>query len=138
MVRTREEIRTWKFSAAFLKAYISQRVAPKYIVAHIKRTRVRHSPELGRAFFTDNVEKLTGQSRKLRTAYQSHWRAASEFLIFFNTIIFCRYLALLDKRTQSKSKIKNDRLLVSFRRDRFGNALSDYKAYSESFRLWLI
>ena len=37
----------------------------------------------------------------------------------------CRYLALLDGKTESKSKIRNERLLFSLRRDRFGNALSD-------------
>ena len=78
-----------------------------------------------RAFLTDNVEKLTEQSRKLRTVYQSHWQAAREFLMFSDMIRFCRYLALLDGRTKSKSKIKNERLLASLRRDRFGNALSD-------------
>ena len=78
-----------------------------------------------RAFLTDNIEKLAEQSRKLRTAYQSHWRAAREVFIFFNTIRFCRYLVLLDGRTESKPKSKNERLLVSLRRDRFGNTLSD-------------
>ena len=78
-----------------------------------------------RALLTDDVEKLTEQSRKLQTINQSHWRAAREFLTFFDTIRFCRYLALLDGRTESKSKIKNERLLFSLRRDRFGNALSD-------------
>ena len=48
-----------------------------------------------------------------------------EFLTFFDTIRFSRYLALLDERTESKSKIKNERLLFSLRCDRFGNALSD-------------
>ena len=38
---------------------------------------------------------------------------------------FCRYLASLDERTESKFKMKNERLLFSLRRDRFGNALSD-------------
>ena len=42
-----------------------------------------------------------------------------------DTIRFCRYLALLDKRTESIFKIKNERLLVSLTLDRFGNALSD-------------
>ena len=68
---------------------------------------------------------VTAHSRKLRTIYQTHWRAAREFLTFFDTIRFCRYLALLDERTESKSKIKNEQLLVSLKRDRFGNALSD-------------
>ena len=44
---------------------------------------------------------------------------------FFDTIRFCRYLALLDEQTDSKSKIKNVRLLAALRRDRFGNALGD-------------
>ena len=43
----------------------------------------------------------------------------------FDTIIFCRYLALLDGKTESKSKIKNEPLLFSLRRDRFVIALSD-------------
>ena len=34
-------------------------------------------------------------------------------------------MALLDERTESKCKIKNERLLASLRRDRFGHALSD-------------
>ena len=78
-----------------------------------------------RAFSTNDVEKLSEQSRKLRTVYQSHWPAAREFLTFFDTIRFCRYLALLDGRTESKSKINNERLLFSLRRDRFSNALCD-------------
>ena len=75
-----------------------------------------------RAFLSDDVEKLTEQSRKLRTFNQSQWMAAREFLTFFDTIRFCSYLALpvLDARTKSKSKIKNKRLLASLRRDRFG------------------
>ena len=125
VVRTRRKVRTLKFSAAFLKACISKRVAPKYIVARIERSRARHSPEMERAFLTDDVEKLTEQSRKLQTINQSHWRAAREFLTFFDTIRFCRYLALLDERTKSKWKNKNERLLALLRRDRFGNALGD-------------
>ena len=38
-----------------------------YIVARIERSRARHRPEMERAFTTDNVEKLTEQSRKLQT-----------------------------------------------------------------------
>ena len=125
VVRARRKIRTLMFSAAFLKACVTKRVAPKYIVARIERSRARHSPEMERAFLIDDDEKLTEQSRKLQTIYQSHWRAAREFLTFFDTIRFCRYLASLDGRTESKSKIKNERLLFSLRRDRFGNALSD-------------
>ena len=128
VVRTRGKIRRVlmrKFSAVFLKAYVSKRVVSKNIVARIKRSRARHSPEMERAFFNRYVGKLTEQSRKLRTVYQSHWRAARKFLTFFDTIRFCRYLALLDERTKSKSKIKNERLLFSLTRDRFGNALSD-------------
>ena len=94
-------------------------------MAHIERSRARHRPEMECAFLTDDVEKLTEQSRKLRTVYQSHWWAAREILTFFDTIRFRKYLALLDGRTESKSKIKNERLLFSLRRDRFGNALGD-------------
>ena len=67
--RTRGKIRALEFSTAFFKACISQRIAPKYIVACIERSRVRHSPEMERTFLTDAVEKLTEQSRKLRTVY---------------------------------------------------------------------
>ena len=125
VVRTRGKIRILKFSAVFLKACIFKRIASKYIVARIERSRVRHSPEMERAFPTDDIEKLAEQPRKLRTVYQSHWRAAREFLTFFDTNRFCRYLALLDERAESKSKIKNERSLVSRRSNRFGNALSD-------------
>ena len=65
VVRTRGKIRTLKFFAAFLKACISKRVAPKYIVARIERSRDRHSLKMERAFLKDDVEKLTEQSRKL-------------------------------------------------------------------------
>ena len=71
------------------------------------------------------VPTVTQISRKLQTINQSHWRAAREFLTFFDTIRFCRYLALLDERTKSKWKNKNERLLALLRRDRFGNALGD-------------
>ena len=40
VVRTKGKIATLKFSAAFLKACISKRVVPKYIVARIERSRV--------------------------------------------------------------------------------------------------
>ena len=128
-MRNRGKIRTLKFSAAFLKACIFKRVAPKYILARIKRSRARHSPEMECAFLTYDVEKPTKRSRKLPTVYQSHWRAAGEFLTFFDTIRFCRYVALLDGRTESKFKIKNERLLFSLRRDRFGNVLRNTKRH---------
>ena len=67
----------------------------------------------------------TEPSKKLRAVYQSHWRAAREFLTFFDTVRFCRFLALVDERTESKCRIKNKRLLVSCRRNRFGNALNN-------------
>ena len=38
-------------------------------------------------------------------------------------------MALLDERMESKSKIKNEQLLVSLRRDRFGNALINTTRY---------
>ena len=50
---------------------------------------------------------------------------ACKFLTFFGTIRFCRYLAFLHGRTESKSKIKNERLLFSLIRDCFGSALSE-------------
>ena len=114
VVRTRGKVRTLKFSAAFLKACISKRVAPKYIVARIERSRARHSPEMERAFLTDDVEKLTEQSRKLQTINQSHWRAAREFLTFFDTIRFCRYLHYLMKERNQNGRTKtSDCLLYS-------------------------
>ena len=67
-------------------------------MARIERSRARQCPEMELAFLTDDVEKLT----ELRTAYQSHWRAAREFLAFFDTIRFCRYRALLDGRNVIK------------------------------------
>ena len=125
MVRTKGKIRTLKLSAAFLKACISQRVIPKCIEACIKLSRAKHSSEMERAFLTNDVEKLTEQSRKLRTVYQPHWRAAGEFKTFFDTVRFCRYLALLEETTESKSTIKNKRQLISFGSNCFGNAPSD-------------
>ena len=125
VVRTRGKIRTLKFSAAFLKACIFKRVALKYIVARIERSRAQHSPKMESDFPTDDVEKLTEQSRKLRIINQSHWWAARKFLNSLTQSRFCRYLALVDKRTKSKWKNKNERLFALLRCDHFGNALSD-------------
>ena len=52
-------------------------------------------------------------------------RATQEFLTFFDAVRFCKYLALLYKRTELKPKIKNEQLLVLLKRDRFGTALRD-------------
>ena len=88
---------------------------------------------------TDDVEKLTEQSRKLQTVYQSHWRVACEYLTFFYTITFCRYLALLDGKMESQSKIKNEGLLFHLDVTVFGQCSQwYYKAYSESLKLRVI
>ena len=94
-------------------------------MACIEQSRARHSPEMECAFVTDDVEKLMKQSRKLQTVDQLHWWAARKFLTFFNTIRFCRYLALPNKRTELKSKIEIKQLLGSLKRDHLGNALGD-------------
>ena len=116
MVKTRGKIRTLKFSTVFLKVCISQRVALKYIVGGIERSRARHSPEMKRAFSTDDIVKLTEQSRKLQTVYQLYWRRAREFLTFFDTIRFCRYLEvqyLMKKRNKSLRSKTSDYLFHS-------------------------
>ena len=77
------------------------------------------------AILANDVERLAEQPRKLETVYHSHWWVACKFLTFFNTIRFYRYLALLEGQTESKLKMKYERLLFSLRRDCFGNALSD-------------
>ena len=84
---------------------------------------------------SEYVEKLTEQSRQLRTVYQTHWRAAREFLTFFDKIRFCRYPALLYERAKSKSKFKNERLLVLLRRNLFGNVLRDTTRHILKFQI---
>ena len=60
-----------------------------------------------RAFLPGDTQKLTEQFRQLRTVCQLHWRAAREFLTFFETVRFCKYMAFLDERTESKTRSKN-------------------------------
>ena len=71
----------------------------------------------------DTIQPTKSQKPRMYGLPKTH--KEGEFLTFFDTIRFCRYLGLLDRRTESKSKIKNERLLFSLRCDRFGNALSD-------------
>ena len=59
-------------------------------------------------------------------------------LSYFDTIRFCKYLALLDERTELKFKIKNERLLVSLRCDHFGNALSDTTRHILNFSNYVL
>ena len=78
-----------------------------------------------RAFLYDEVDKLTAQSRKLRTAYQKHRRSVASFLSFFDWIRFCKYLSILDEQSNRKTSDQHLRHVASLRSKRFGNALSD-------------
>ena len=53
VVRTRGKIRNYRLSTAFLQKYIFERVAPKFITHRLEKSRVRHSPEMERAFLSD-------------------------------------------------------------------------------------
>ena len=44
LVKTRKKLRSLQYLIAFLKAAISQRVAPKWIHASIDKSRARHTP----------------------------------------------------------------------------------------------
>ena len=81
------------------------------------------------ALVLQSAPKKDFEIAKVQTFNQSHWQATRRFLTFFDTIRFCRYLALLDERTKSKWKNKNERLLALLRRDCFGNALDDTTRY---------
>ena len=114
VVRARGKIRILKFSGAFLETCISERIDPKYIVVRIEQSRARYSPEMKRAFLTDDVEKLTQQSRKLRSIYQSHWQAARKFLTFFDTNRFCNtWHYLMKERNQNPRSKTSDCLFDS-------------------------
>ena len=112
-------------STAFLRKCIFERVAPKSNTHRLEKSRVRHSPEIERAFLSDEIERLATQSRRLRRAYQSHWLAANAFLSFFDRIRFCRYLSILDERAERKTNNQQLRQLASLKSKRFGKALSD-------------
>ena len=118
MVRTRGKIRNYRLSTAFLRKCIFERVAPKFITHRLKKSRVRHSPEMERAFLSDEIERLATQSRRLRRAYQSHWHAADTFLSFFDKIRFCRYLSILDERAERKTNNQQLRQLASLKSKR--------------------
>ena len=78
-----------------------------------------------RAFLNDEVEKLSVQSRRPQRVYQLHWRNASSFLSFFDRFRFCKYLSILDERSERKTSEQQRRQLVSLKSKRFGNALND-------------
>ena len=90
VVQTRGKIHNYRLSSAFLWKCIFERVAPKFITHHLKKSRVRHSPEMERAFLSDEVERLAVQSKRLQRADQSHWHAADAYLSFFDRICFCK------------------------------------------------
>lgn len=129
VVRTRGKIRTYRRSSAFLQKCICERVAPQFIIDRLERSRARHSPDMERAFLKDEIDRLADQSRKLRRAYQIHWRAARDFLSFFDMIRFCKYLSILDERTQRKASNQHLHQLASLKSKRFGNALSDTRKH---------
>ena len=123
--KTRGKIRNYGLSFAFLRKCIFERVAPKFIIHRHEKSRVRRNLETERAFLSDEVEKLTVQSRRLRRAYQSIWHIADSFLSFFDRIRFCRYLSILDEQTKRKTNNQQLCQLASLISKRFGNASSD-------------
>ena len=125
VVRTRGKIRNYRLSMALLRKCIFERIAPKFITHRLEKSRVRHSPEMERAFLSNKIERLATQSRRLRRAYQTHWHAANAFLSFFDRIRFCRYLSILDERAERKTNKQQLRQLASLKSKRFGKALSD-------------
>ena len=123
MVRTKSKIQKCRRSSAFLLRCIYERVAPQFFVHRLERSRLRHSPEMERAFLYDEVEKLTAQSRKLRTVYQRHCVLLPVFCLLIG--FASKYLSILDEQSNRKTSSQHLRHLASLKSKRFGNALSD-------------
>ena len=124
VVRIRQKIRTFKFSTTFLKACRSHRVAPKYMIAHIEQSKIRHSLVVERAFMNDEIEKQTKQLKKLHAPYQNLLCTTCQFFSFFDKIRFYRYLAMIEEKTSMKIHNRNESLLAILKKKRFGNMLS--------------
>ena len=88
--KIRGKIRTFKFSTAFLKACRSHRVAPKYMIARIERSKIRHSLVVERAFMNDEIEK---QTKQLKTGVIAHSAfLLSENILYCTTLCNCAFL----------------------------------------------
>ena len=63
----------------------------------IQNKNVSHSPDMEQFFLKDEIMKNNKRLRKFRTSYCAYWKKAREFLLMFDTIRLCRYLAEVDK-----------------------------------------
>ena len=120
LVKTRGKIRSATSQIVFLKASVGQRTLPKFVKFRIKKSSVRQTPNIERAFMCDEIEKSKSLITFLKGKLRALWQEVRQFLSFFDFIRFCRYIATIDERKERELSIKNERKLKFFFQ-RFGN-----------------
>ena len=85
----------------------------------------------------DEIEKNRSVAGFLKAKCRSLWQEVRQFLSFFDTVRFCRHLAIIDESKEAANRKKNDNNLRLLFQQRFGNQasfnqnsienLSDYK-----------
>ena len=107
IIKRRGKIRTAKFSISFYKLWLANHVSPKFISAHISRSRARNSPSIERAFLNDELDKINTQIWYTKRTYKRQWAKIRSFLSFIDLLRFCRYLSEIDQQTENATKEKH-------------------------------
>ena len=71
----------------------------------------------------------TKQLKKLHAPYRFLLREACQFLLFFDKIKFYKYLAMIEEKTSMKIHNRNESLLATLKKKRFGNMLNCTKKH---------
>ena len=123
-VALKGEIRTTKFSIKRLKSCLQYRVIPTYLAHRLKRSKVKFSLTIEKAFINDELQHAFRRLEKLRRDYSSLWREVKCVCSFYDLLRLCNYISKIDLRMFDVESKRSEKQMSFLVRQRYGNSFT--------------
>ena len=118
--QSRRKLQNLTINNHFLERCIVNKVVPNFIASRIKRSKVKPSPAIERAFMSDEIAKTVSTNHFIKVKYNAQLSSASEWLSDLDKLRFLRHLLSIDRKEKKKKTMKNESKVAFLKGKRFG------------------
>ena len=118
--QSRRKLQNLTINNHFLERCIVNKVVPNFIASRIKRSKVKPSPAIERAFMSDEIAKTVSTNHFIKVKYNAQLSSASEWLSDLDKLRFLRHLLSIDRKEKKRKTMHYDSKVAFLKGKRFG------------------
>ena len=120
----REKMHHLQLTNKFLNTCIVNKIVPNFLEFRIRKSKVKQSPSMERAFINDQIEKNVKQIESIKQLYRNLRVTIKQWISELDYLRFLKYLSMLESKHGIKIQAKHGRNIQFLKRKRFGSTFA--------------